>query len=359
MSIELLTKHFGDFNTAVTEKLDEANGRLSELEKRAAREPANDNEPGGQTWGQQFVAGVKLNDFRENLTRRKQSEGLLMKTTLTMGPTSAGALATNYHDTTVSLPKRRLAIRDLLNTVRIDSNLVEYPSMVGRPTAAAMAAEGTVKAESAMSFELKSTPTQVIAHWIPASRQILEDVPQLTDIIDGELVYGLQFKEEQQILLGDGTAPNLAGLVPAATAYAAPVTIAGATLIDQLGLALLQVSLADFQPDGIVLHPSDWLRMKLMKDAGGNYILGDPAGSIGATKLWGFDVVESQSIGVGKFLTGSFRSAATLYDRWLPRVEVSTEHSDFFVRNMVAILAEERLALAVKQPKALVYGTLV
>lgn len=59
---------------------------------------------------------------------------------------------------------------------------------------------------------------------------------------------------------------------------------------------------------------------------------------------------------VDKFLVGNFRRAATLYDRWSPRVEVSTEHADFFTRNLVAILAEERIALAQKNGAAITYG---
>jgi HK97 family phage major capsid protein len=59
---------------------------------------------------------------------------------------------------------------------------------------------------------------------------------------------------------------------------------------------------------------------------------------------------------VDTLLVGNFRAAATIYDRWMPRVEVSTKHSDFFTRNLVAILVEERLGLAVKQPLALVMG---
>jgi HK97 family phage major capsid protein len=72
--------------------------------------------------------------------------------------------------------------------------------------------------------------------------------------------------------------------------------------------------------------------------------------------LFGLPVVETPAISVDKFLVGNFQRAATLYDRWTPRVEVSTEHADFFTRNMVAILAEQRLALAVKNSAALTYG---
>lgn len=67
-------------------------------------------------------------------------------------------------------------------------------------------------------------------------------------------------------------------------------------------------------------------------------------------------MVATPAVTIDKFLVGSFQAAATLYDRWAPRVEVSTEHADFFVRNFVAVLAEERIGMAVKQAKALTYG---
>jgi HK97 family phage major capsid protein len=72
--------------------------------------------------------------------------------------------------------------------------------------------------------------------------------------------------------------------------------------------------------------------------------------------LFGLPVVETTRMAIDKFLVGDFQRAATLYDRWTPRVEVSTEHADFFTRNLVAILAEQRLALAVKQAAAVTYG---
>ena len=81
-----------------------------------------------------------------------------------------------------------------------------------------------------------------------------------------------------------------------------------------------------------------------------------PAGDA-PPRLWGLPIVETKGIAAGTFLVGAFRQAATLYDRWQPTVQVSTEHADFFTRNLVAILAEERIALAVKKPSALTYGS--
>jgi HK97 family phage major capsid protein len=97
------------------------------------------------------------------------------------------------------------------------------------------------------------------------------------------------------------------------------------------------------------------MRMRLLKDGDGKYILGDPAANVPSV-LFGLPVVPTQAMTIDKFLVGNFQRAATLYDRWTPRVEVSTEHADFFTRNLVAILAEERIALANKNPAALTYG---
>lgn len=71
---------------------------------------------------------------------------------------------------------------------------------------------------------------------------------------------------------------------------------------------------------------------------------------------WGLDVVPSASMPTGKFLVGNFANSATVYDRMTPVVVISTEDRDNFIRNAVTILAEERIALAVRQPRALIYG---
>jgi HK97 family phage major capsid protein len=95
--------------------------------------------------------------------------------------------------------------------------------------------------------------------------------------------------------------------------------------------------------------------MRLTKGADGKYLLGDP-GDAADPRLFGVPVVPTPAMIAGKFLTGDFQTGATLYDRMKARVEVSTEDSDCFRRNLVTILAEERLALGVKAPAAFVKG---
>jgi HK97 family phage major capsid protein len=241
--------------------------------------------------------------------------------------------------------------------IQTESGTVEYAAQTARPTAADTVAEEALKPESDIAWELRNVPTRVIAHWVKASSQILSDAPQIGGMIDSELRYGLALKEEQQILYGDNTGANLNGLTPNAAAFADPLSgaIPAANKLDEIGLAVLQVSLADFMPSGIVLHPSDWWEMRLLKDADNRYILGDPQSAV-APNLFGLPVVPTKAMTAGEFLVGDMFSAATFYDRWQPRVEVGYVDDDF-TRNMVTIRAEERVALAVRHGDALSYGT--
>ncbi len=216
-------------------------------------------------------------------------------------------------------------------------------------------AELALKPESNYAWELAQTKVQTIAHWIGASRQSLDDSGQLRTLVDGELRYGLALREELQLLLGDGVGTNLLGLVPQATAYDPTGAAAGASKFDVLLNAIAQAERADLPATGVVVNSTDWLRLQGLKDSEGRYIGSGPMGTT-MPSAWGLDVVPSGSMPAGKFLVGNFANAAVLYDRMAPVVLLSTEDRDNFVRNAVTILAEERIALAVRQPRALIYG---
>jgi len=168
-------------------------------------------------------------------------------------------------------------------------------------------------------------------------------------------MYGLKSVEEAQLLMGGGTGTDLNGIYTQATAYSAPITISGATMIDNLRLALLQAHLAELPPNGMVLHPSDWTNIELTKTDDGAYLFSNPTSIVSPT-LWGLPVVATQAMTIDKFLVGAFNTAAQIFDRWDADILVSTEDSDNFRKNLVTILCEERLALAVYRPEAFIVG---
>lgn len=313
-----------------------------------------------QSLGQQFVNNEKVKSFLDEPTPRGRAD-MTIKAAITSVTTDTDGAAGDLVQTTrlpgvLALPQRRMTVRDLITPGNMDGNALEYVKETGFTNNAGTVAEGAKKPESSIKFDLVSTTAKVIAHYMKASRQILSDASQLASLIDGRLRYGLAFKEEQQLLNGDGTGQNLLGIIPQATAFAAPFDPAGTeTNIDNIRLAFLQAELAEFPSSGVVMNPIDWTRIELLKDTTGRYIIGNPQGIIGAS-LWNRPVVTTQAIAVDKFLAGAFNLGAQLYDRWQARVEVATENEDDFTRNLVTILAEERLALAVYRPEAFVYG---
>lgn len=178
----------------------------------------------------------------------------------------------------------------------------------------------------------------------------------LRTYIDGRLRYGLLLKEEAQLLNGSGVSLNINGLYTQASDYSNPgVSVTNDTAIDRLRIAMLQVQLAEYSADGFVLNPIDWTTIELTKESGGKYIFANPLG-LSTPVLWGRPVVTTQSMVQGNFLTGAFKMAAQGWDREDATVTISTEDRDNFVKNMVTILAEERIALTVYRPEAFVKG---
>ena len=179
----------------------------------------------------------------------------------------------------------------------------------------------------------------------------------MSSYIDGRLRYGLALKVEEQLLNGGGTGVDINGLMNQASDFSNPgVTVTQETRIDRLRLAMLQVALAEYDADAIVINPIDWAAIELLKDDNNNYLFASPK-NLTSPGLWGLPVVATQAMDVDNYLVGAFRMGAQVWDRESASVQISTENKDNFTKNMVTILAEERLALTVYRPEAFVKGT--
>ena len=357
---EKLSQDAKDAADVAMTKLNELRAQVEELEQKATRKAGAD-EADHRSLGQQFVESKGFKDLAESPSQRGKAD-MQLKATITLATTDTLGAAGDTVQVTrvagiVAPPERRMTVRDLITPGRMDGNALEYVKETGFVNNAGMVAEAAAKPQSDLKFDLVSTTAKVVAHYVKASRQILSDSSMLASYIDGRLRYGLAFKEEQQLLNGDGTGQNLLGIIPQATAYAAPGGLTSAQAMDQMRLAMLQAELAEYPATGHVMNPIDWTRIELLKDTTGRYIIGNPQGTT-APRLWNLPVVATQAIAQDKFLTGAFKLGAQLFDRWLARVEVATENEDDFIKNLVTILAEERLALAVYRPEAFIYGDL-
>lgn len=341
----------------LTTKGQELHGRMHDIELKVAESvkaatPARDLSP-----GERLVADAK---FKEYLSIAKSagrtSFRLPMKTITSIAGSAGQGIWSTRLPEVIEEPLRPLSIRALLDQGGTESNLIEWVRENVFTNNADVVSEGQIKPQSNITYERVDVPVRTLAHWIRASKQVLADFKMLQTLINGRLRLGLQITEEDQILFGDGTGENLLGLVPQATPYSTGFNKSGDTMIDTLRHAILQVRLAFYPASGIVVSPTDWHDIELTKDSQNRYLIAAPTART-PPMLWGLPVVESDGMGHGgEFLVGAFRLAATLFDREEAALLLSTEDQDNFVRNLVTILAEERLALAVTRPKSFVHG---
>lgn len=342
----------------VTEENQKLHGRLADLEQKLADDRANATSGRKgviKTPGELFIESEQLRAFIKR-GGKGHSESLELKAITSLPGSGGSGIWSDRLPGVLEEPLRPLTIRSLLDTGTTSSNLIEWIKELVFTNAADVVSEGAQKPESNITYEREDVPVRTIAHWIHATRQVLADFPQLQTLINGRLSYGLKIVEENQILLGDGTGENILGLIPQATAYNNSLNRANDTFIDVIRHAVLQVRLSFYPASGIVMTPSDWHNIELTKDNENRYLMANPAGTL-PPMLWGRPVVESDAMPNDQFLVGAFRLAATLFDREQASIAVSTEDRDNFVKNMVTILCEERLALAVARPAAFVHGS--
>ena len=281
---------------------------------------------------------------------------------------------TRERDPLVVPPMRTRRVRDLFPGRSTTAAVIEYFRMIGftTPGTTAVNAASTVaeragaafaaKPQSSMVFEGHQAPVRTLAHWEAAHRNVLADEPQLRSIIDNELLYGLRLQEDYQILEGDGTGENLLGILntPGVQTYnwsdgnLDPVPD---TKADAIRRAATLSFLAYYEPTGVVLHPNDWEDIELTKNTQGTYLMAVSMQVGAEARIWRLPIIDTPAMPEGQALVGAFGTGAQLYDREQASIRISEQHADFFVRNAIVVLAEERLALAVKRPESFVNVT--
>lgn len=253
-------------------------------------------------------------------------------------------------------PQRALSLLDFMARIRVTSNSFEYNRLVGYTNAADYQAnEGATKPEGTLPTELETANIATIAHWIPASRQVLADAPALQQQISQLLTYGVRAKLEREIILGAGGAGQIAGLTAASNFTAYSGAASDDTLADAVSKAQATLDAAGWRAGVVIVHPNDWAALlRTRADAGaGVYLAGDWRNPV-PPSIWGVPVITNSAVSAGNFICMD-PSQVLLLDRQDARLEVGTIN-DQFTRNVVTLLAELRAGLAVLSPTAVIYG---
>jgi HK97 family phage major capsid protein len=375
---EILKRALAEHGTTLKKALELHGDKISELKDRMLSiEQSTSHKHGGGGGGgdggvselaQLIVESENTKGFLAGRSPQTAIEvpGALIKTAIINATGSAQPLvAADRRPGIVASPERQLRIRDLFAQIPTTSNMIEfckenvYTDNAGPQggTSPISSGEGEAKNESGFTFTLSTAAICTLAHWVPASRQVLSDAPMLERYLSDRLLYGMKLEEEDELLNGTNAAGQLNGLITQATTFTGGAT--NQTALDTIAKSIGQLAASEYSPSAIVLHPGDWFSSSfvLAKDTTGRYLLGDPH-SVTAAALWGIPCVITNSITQGQFLTLDAPRAGFIADREVATVRISEHHSDFWVRNLVAILCELRVALVVERAGALITGNL-
>jgi HK97 family phage major capsid protein len=328
--------------------------RLVVLEQRNSTAPADTKASDG--WGSQLIKSAGYEAFAGGQAQKMRVEikNTLVGSDANVAPARAPGV--------VGGAFQPLSLEAFLPSTPTGSNAIEFTRENVFTNAAAETAEGGAKPESSLTWTLVNMPVSTVAHWIKISRQLAADNRALAAYVDSRMRYGVNLKVELQLGAGDGTAPNISGIMDSGnfTAHGIANAALGSTLkkFVLIRQVLAAAYAAGYPADAIVLNPTDWATMEieLMTVAAGQTLYSVSDG--GVPRLFGVPVVQSIGMTAGSFAAGAFGQAYMVHNREGVVVEMSDSDSDNFTKNLVTIRAERRLALATERPAAVRAGTL-
>lgn len=284
---------------------------------------------------------------------------------VTGGDDLRSVLSVNLVQTIRGLPRLRTQhIRDHLTIERMPGiGKIDYIVETGYTNNAAFqTAEGATKPLSDLSYEPRTANPKTLAHGMPISRQLARHVPALVNRIENRLVDGLYHVEDIKILFSDGLNNSFTGITETADIQDFedhPAVQAGLTgddtKIDTIRRSLTLIENIFLVPDLVVLNNFDWEDIELTKDSQKRYIWVTVQQG-GTPLLWRLPVFSTNAMTQGNFLTGAFKSGATLWETETAFVQLFTQHSDWALKNQLLLLAEMEETLTVELPEAFVYG---
>lgn len=273
---------------------------------------------------------------------------------------------TSYYTTTQGLPgvpglldQQQLRIAQVFPQGATTARRVSWIKEDAFSNFADSSKEAAIKSGGDINISETYVDIEKITVYTKVTEEMLADAEQIRSYLDSRLAYMVQAKEDNYLVNGSGTAPQIRGLANvsgintlAATAYD--------TVADAFGFAINAVRTNGFvEPDAILVHPTDWMKLKTAKDSNGQYLGGGPyfgaygvGGFTNVGTMWGLPVVNSTFITAGTAYVGAFRIGSMLWRRQGVTVEATNTNDTDFVYNLITIRAEARMAPAFYKPLA-------
>lgn len=249
----------------------------------------------------------------------------------------------------VEIVQPPLDVLDLVPTTTTQQIAVVYMEETVYNNTAAEVPEAGAYPEAELGAEERSAPVRKIAVFLPVTDEQMEDIAYARSYVNSRLPLMVRQRLNRQILAGNGTAPNLRGLLN--TPGIQNVPVGTDSLPDAVHKAMTRIRMtAQSSPNVIAMNPVDWEGIRLLRTTDGIYLWGSPS-EAGPARIWGTAVAEAQSLAEGTSIVGDFSMLELAVKRGMD-VKVSDSHEDYFTHGKQAIRADMRAALVVYRPTA-------
>lgn len=332
---------------ALTEKFEKSVTELAQKMETASNTGAEERKSAGEEF-------VESEQFKAFLSGARDKARVEVKNTVTISSSTGfemqkpGIIPGNFAPTT---------IRDVIPQVNVSDFSVAALREASWTNSAAEVAQAAAKNESDITFERYNVAIETVAHWLKITKQLAADAPAVVSYINARLRDGLAQRIDRQLLLGDGSSPNLSGLTDTGNFTAYSLAASGDTVTDGINKAKYAMWAATgVAPDVAIVNPADWGAMERTRESAGSgaYLYGAP-GAAANVNPFGVRIVLSNNVTAGNVLVGNLAQAAVLYVREGAVVEMGYVNDDF-TKNLITIRAEERLGLGVERPSLIYYG---
>jgi HK97 family phage major capsid protein len=251
----------------------------------------------------------------------------------------------------VDSPQQQPRIVDVIPATTTTQVAVVFMQETTYTNAAAEVAEGGAYGEGALAYTQATSPVEKIGVFLPVTDEQLADVPGMEGRLNNRLGLMIRQRIDLQVVAGNGSSPNLLGIVNTSgvltqakgTDPNVDAVLKGITKVRNVGFA---------EPDVILMNPTDWQNIRLLRTADGVYLFGFP-GDPGVARLWGLPIVESTYLPLGTAIPGDYRGYTELSYKAGLELDVSNSHNDFFAKGQLAIRAQIRAAFVVYRASAL------
>jgi len=348
---------FGQENA---EQLEKAFKRLTDIEQQVAEGIKAGKAEVKESFGELFAKSEAVKNFFEGKTARArmevatksvmESKNTVTQTDATTGPQRNSGI--------IAGASFRLNALDLIPSLNTTANVIESTREATYTNSAAETSEGSAKPQSALTFELVTTNIATIATFLKISKQLAADAPALASYINARLAYSVEKRRDQQIIIGDGSTPNVSGITDTGNFTAFTPTSAQTTKLDGIAAMAAALESAGYYANGVMLNPADLWAINTSKDSQGQYLFGDPRRAP-ISGPWGLATVSNVAVPLGKAIVADFFEAYQWWNRQNTVVEMFEQDEDNVQKNLITIRAELRGALETRVPAAARYGSMM